>query len=272
MKAKFVRIVIALLLVTIATLVISAQDSEYTAVTGVATDEGIEFPSEIPAGFVNLVFENNRSEREFAAGIARINDDVTMEQFMAAASAENPMEAVAMVSLYGGMGVAPGESASYTVNLTPGNYLLLEFGEEEAGPSDFSMFTVTENDMEPMAEPEADVNLALVDFGFGVPGFISAGELVWHVENVADQWHEVVVIPLPEGIESVADARAAMESPDQPDIQPVLFWAPMSPGNEAWITLDLAPGNYLLLCFLPDLNGDFSPHMAHGMIQVFTVE
>jgi hypothetical protein len=270
MKAKFVLIVIALLIVTIATVVISAQDSDYTAVTGVATDEGIDFPEEVPAGLVNLTFENNRSEGEFTAGIARINDGVTMEQFMEAAAAENPMEAVSMVSLYGGTGVLPGESITYTVDLAGGNYLLLEFGEE--GPSDFTMFTVTENDMEPMAAPQADVNLALIDFGFGVPGFISAGEKTWHVENVGDQWHEIAMIPLPEGISSVADARAAMEAPDQPDIQPILFWAPMSPGTEAWITLDLEPGNYLLLCFLPDLNGDFSPHMAHGMMQVFTVE
>ena len=268
MKWKYVVSIVALLILA---TVVGAQDTaEIPTVTGVATDGAIEFPEEIAAGLVNLVFENNRSEGEFTAGVARINDDVTLEQFMEAASAENPMGAVAMVSLYGGTGAAPGESVSYTVNLDAGDYLLLEFGE--AGPSDFTTFTVTEGDMMDVAAPAADVNLAMVDFGFGVPGFISAGEQVWHLENVADQWHEIAMFPLPEGISSVADARAAMASPDQPDIQPVLFWAPMSPGAEAWITLDLEPGNYLLLCFLPDLNGDFMPHMDHGMIQVFTVE
>lgn len=267
MKWNYLFSILALLIIT---MIAGAQDAEYPTVTGVATDEAIDFPEEIAAGFVNLVFENNRSEGEYTAVIARVNDGVTLEQFMEAASAENPMEAVAMVSLYGGTGVAAGESTSYIVNLTPGNYLLLEFGE--AGPSDFKTFTVTENDMEPMESLQADVELALVDFGFGVPAFISAGEQVWHLENVADQWHEIVMIPLPEDISSVADARAAMAAGDQRDIPPVLFWAPMSPGTEAWITLDLAPGNYLLLCFLPDLNGDFMPHMEHGMIQVFTVE
>ena len=63
-----------------------------------------------------------------------------------------------------------------------------------------------------------------------------------------------------------------MASDNQPDIQPFMNWIPMSPGTEAWTTLDLQPGTYVLLCFLPDINGDFSPHMNHGMMQVFHVQ
>lgn len=264
------RFLVSIALLFIIAITVGAQDADYPTITGVATDEAIEFPEEVPAGFVKLVFENNRSEAGFTAVVARINDGISVEDFMAAASAENPMEALSMVSLYGGMNTAPGESTGYTVNLSAGNYLLLEFGE--AGPSDFKTFTVTEGDMMDMAAPQADVHLAMVDFAFGVPGFMPAGEQLWHLENVGDQWHETVIIPLPEGIESVSDVLEAMASDDQPDIQPVLFWAPMSPGTEAWVTVDLAPGNYVILCFLPDLNGDFSPHMNHGMVQVFIVQ
>ena len=35
--------------------------------------------------------------------------------------------------------------------------------------------------------------------------------------------------------------------------------------------MDLAPGEYTVLCFLPDLNGDFSPHLTHGMVASLTV-
>ena len=33
-----------------------------------------------------------------------------------------------------------------------------------------------------------------------------------------------------------------------------------------------APGEYTVLCFLPDLAGDMSPHLAHGMVRTLTVE
>jgi hypothetical protein len=37
-----------------------------------------------------------------------------------------------------------------------------------------------------------------------------------------------------------------------------------------YFTADFAPGNYALVCFLPDAK-DGKPHFAHGMIQQITV-
>ena len=38
--------------------------------------------------------------------------------------------------------------------------------------------------------------------------------------------------------------------------------------------LDLAPGRYVLICFLPDAPPprDLQPHFVHGMIKEITVE
>ena len=255
-----------------------AQDPEipeYPVVNIIGTDEGIQLPpvpeGGVPAGLYTFQVTNNQTEGEFAGIIARITDGVTMEQFMEAAAAEDPMGAIAMVSLSGGLPLQPGESTSYILRLVPGNYIVVNFADE-GPPSDAATFTVVEGDMTNEVEPNADVNLAMVDFAFAIPGFMPAGEQVWHLENVGDQWHETVIMPLPEGLASVSDVRELMASGSEPDVQPAFFWAPMSPGGEAWVTIDLAPGNYVVLCFLPDLNGDFSPHMQHGMIQVFTVE
>ena len=272
MKWKSLFSVIALLIMAFAVSAQDAAGADIPTVTITATDDAIDMPAELPAGFVNLSFENHRAEATFSPEVARLNDGVTMEDLAAAMGGEDPMAALPLLTLYGGSSIAPGDSLSYTTELTAGSYLLLEFDESGTSPSEPKMFTVTENGAGAMTAPEADVTLALIDFGFGVPAFISAGSHTWHLENVGDQWHEIGLMPLPEGISSVADVRAAMESDNQPDIQPILFWAPMSPGTEAWINLDLDPGNYVLLCFLPDINGDFSPHLAHGMIQVFTVE
>ena len=249
---------------------------EYPVVNIIGTDEGMQLPpvpeEGVPAGMYTFQLTNSRGDATFSSGLARINDGISMDEFMAVVMSENSMDAVAMVSLYGGAGdLAPGESFSYTVNLHPGNYLMLEFGPE-GPPSDLVPFIVVEGDMMDVVEPDADVHLAMVDFAFGVPGFMPSGEQLWHLDNIGDQWHEVAVMPLPEGVESVSDVMEMMASGSEPDVQPAFFWAPMSAGTEAWVTVDLEPGSYVVLCFLPDLNGDFSPHMNHGMIQVFTVQ
>ncbi len=46
----------------------------------------------------------------------------------------------------------------------------------------------------------------------------------------------------------------------------------MSAGERAWVQFDLAPGTYLVSCFIPDVNSDeHASHAALGMIQVVTV-
>ena len=46
--------------------------------------------------------------------------------------------------------------------------------------------------------------------------------------------------------------------------------AGMEPGMSQYFTASFAPGNYALICFLPDAK-DGKPHFAHGMAQQITV-
>jgi hypothetical protein len=46
--------------------------------------------------------------------------------------------------------------------------------------------------------------------------------------------------------------------------------APMSPGNTNYLMLDLQAGNYITLCFVPDMATGM-PHFMMGMIAGFTV-
>lgn len=47
----------------------------------------------------------------------------------------------------------------------------------------------------------------------------------------------------------------------------------MSPGQSNYVTLDLTPGEYVAICFMPDHRGDATdqPHFMLGMMQNFTV-
>ena len=241
-----------------------------------ATNDGVETPpvpaDGVPAGMYTFKFTNERSDSSYSPIIARLNEGVTMDAFTEALGVDDGFGAVFLVTLYGGTEVMPESSATMTTELLPGDHLLLEFSPE--GPGDFTPFVVAENDMmEETTQPEADITLTMVDFAFGLPPVIPAGELVWNIENAGEQWHEAVIVTVPEGT-TVEDIIAASENPEvaMGDSETIFFWAPMGAGVESWTTIHMEPGNYAVLCFLPDIAGDFTPHLMKGMVQVFEVE
>lgn len=57
-----------------------------------------------------------------------------------------------------------------------------------------------------------------------------------------------------------------------PPFEPIAFWSPMGAGAQAWVEWDLPPGEFTVLCFLPDLaDGQGTPHLMHGMVRTLTV-
>ncbi len=46
--------------------------------------------------------------------------------------------------------------------------------------------------------------------------------------------------------------------------------APFKGSESLYLEVDLTPGNYLLVCFVPDAN-DGKPHLEHGMIMPITI-
>ena len=240
-----------------------------------ATDAEIQMPpvpdEGVEAGPYKFEFGNTRTEASYSPDIARLNEGVTMDDFNEALATDDGFGAVSLVTLLGGPEIMPGQTSSMTVELVPGEYMLMELGED--GPGDIIPFTVVEGDMtESMAAPEADVTLNMVDFAYDMPTTIPSGELLWHVVNSGEQWHEAAIFRVPEGttVESMLSGEQSDE--DGEEYGQVFTWSPMSEGAEAWATVSLEPGTYAVLCFLPDLNGDFAPHVDHGMVQVFTVE
>ncbi len=93
---------------------------------------------------------------------------------MAAFEAEGPPE---WAQFYGNVTAEPGQKASYIVELTPGNYALLSFGQAEDGPPDVAQgmiatLTVTEAPAgtAEVELPQADAEIDLMDYAFVVRG------------------------------------------------------------------------------------------------------
>ena len=237
-------------------------------------DDGVTFtPSDISAGITTLVFDNERTKAPFQGLIARFREGVTMDDLKAAAG--DQLATVQLLRLYGGVVVPPGTQKSIIADLKPGTHVFLE------SPTLRTFFEVGPASMDSAAQPEADVTLAMVDFAFGTPSTVAAGEQLWHIQNVGQQFHEAIMIKIDENTtsEEAAALLTTVVTPtgqfaeDSP-AQLVFAWPPMDPGENVWVTINLEPGTYAIGCVLPDLTllPEMHTHLEHGMIRIFTVE
>lgn len=278
-----VRLVLlmAALLAVLALPALAQQTRDIPQIAVDNTAEGMTVAGEVLEGLNTFAF-NNPAEVPFIPVVARLNEGVTIEAFTDAMMSADFFAIFEVITLLGGPMVEPGESAVVTYEFTPGEYLLLDFANEEAA---FEQFTVAEGDGDAAAEPEADVTVRLFDFAFSLPLELSAGEQTWLLDNQGMQWHELGIARIdPE--QSVDDYQALLrnlaagagpESEDEGGPESVFFWLPMNEGERAWVTLDLEPGTYVIACFLPDVLGEMigEPGHAHadlGMVNIITVQ
>lgn len=241
-------------------------------VTVEVSDTAVTAPAEVPAGLVAVTVENS-GQAPHGPMFARLNEGVTLEQFMQTLQEdESGASAVALVTLLGGGQATPGGSVRQVIDFKAGDHIALDFGQ---GPPLITSFAVAAGEGAAAAEPMAAVSADLLDFAFALPDQVKAGEQTWKIENKGGQWHEMAIFKLNEGA-TVADVMAMMSQEEPPEGPPpfeqIAFWAPMSAGEKAWVTLDLDPGEYTVLCFLPDFASDPpKSHLEHGMVRTLTV-
>jgi len=259
------------------TSVVPEDTTTLNEVIFTAVEYSFTGPESIPSGWTRLTLDN-QGELSHDLMPVRIEEGKTIDDVMAALEAEGPPE---WATLYGQVTAEPGQSASYLVDLAPGNYVILSFGGSEDGPPDaaqgmINTLTVTEaeNQVSEADLPQADVAIDLVDYSFVVNGDIGTGEQLLHVRNTGTEMHEVIAFRLKEGT-SFADFQAMLASDEEPEGEPPFVdvgGTLLSPGVSTYLTLDFAePGNYVLVCFMPSPEHEGMPHYELGMVQEITV-
>jgi hypothetical protein len=273
---KVIQIIFASLILSSAMTFAQEHNHALPQVVFKGLDYAFDSPDTIEAGLVTLEFENIGKE-DHHLQLARLNDGVTFEQFVSALQTESSA-ALALVETVGGVGVIqPGVTQSVIVNLQkPGLYVALCILPNAEGIPHLALgmikpIEVIAPENVSAETPEADLEVHMLDFGYDLPSQINAGKQTWEVFNAGVQPHELLIGKLKDG-KTISDVMTHLQNGEQGDA-PYAFQGGaqgMATGYSNFVELDLAVGEYVALCFIPD-PATGKPHFALGMVRPFTV-
>ena len=243
-------------------------------ITVTASDYSFAAPDSVPAGLTEIRLENRGTEMHHAM-LIRLDAGKTMSDLFASMKGEGPLPSWAR-EVGGPNTPGPGGESTAILRLTAGRYAMICVIPSPDGKPHVMKGMAKELVVTPAISNTSTANvrvsstMTLLDYAFQFSQPLKAGRQTIRVKNGAAQPHEVVVLRLQPG-RTPADMLAWMEKMEGPPPgAPVGGTTPMARGEENLITLDLAPGEYGLICFAPDAK-DGKPHFVHGMVTQFTV-
>jgi uncharacterized cupredoxin-like copper-binding protein len=225
-------------------------------VTFTATDYRYSGPSEIPAGLTAFRLENHGKELHHLV-IARLEQGRTLDSLLAAL--KNPGPPPAWLHFVGGPNAAePGDASNASTMMQPGHYAVMCFIPTAAGVPHVAKGMIGGLEVTPSTGPEAtgaapDLVIKLNDYSFDLSA------------------------PLTPGEHTIRGNRSRTWRPGRRRERKDLFlpssWVASlrwTRGESGEFTVTLEPGDYTLLCFLPDAKAG-KPHLMHGMAKALRV-
>ncbi len=244
----------------------------YTELYVQVSDSGFLVPGQVTAGRTLITLENTSADSRHST-LLRLPDSLTLQDLFADMGGDAPPAWYFSSTFVGFPGeVLPGERTRAVVDLTPGLYLIVD---DTVAP----FVVVPAEEAAEAPDPDARATVTLSEFAFAIPDGLTAGPQVWRVENPGAQPHELLLASAPSGttVDDVLAVFAADETASPipggltfDDLTPVGGIGALSSGGVGWAVLDLAPGTYVALCFVFDLEA-MAPHAFMGMVEVFTV-
>jgi uncharacterized cupredoxin-like copper-binding protein len=252
----------------------ATQPATPATVTVTAKDFGFDAPAKIPAGATRFELANQGKELH-QAQLIRLEDGKTFDDFAQAMKTPGPPPS--WVKWVGGPnGIAPGQRANATAVLTPGRYAYIcvipgTDGVMHVAKGMARPFEVTAATSGAAAElPAADVTIKLVDYGFESSQPLTPGRHTIRVENAGPQVHELVLLKLAPGKKTEDFGRWAESMKGPPPAEPLGGVVGLEKGGSGSFEVELTPGDYGFICFIPDAK-DGKPHLMHGMMKTIRV-
>lgn len=249
------------------------------ALTIRAKDFAFTMPDTVPAGVTTITLVNDGPDVHHAEFI-RLDSGHTAADFAAGMKAmmasKNPPPPPAWVVMSGGPNPPmPGAQTTATIDLAAGNYVVVCFVDSPdhvphvAKGMAHPLIVVATTGAAP-AFPTSDIAITTTEYGFAFSDTVRAGHHTFEVKQAGAQPHEVVLVKLAAG-KTPADLgkwAATYKGPMPGTIMGGV--SPLMPGMRSQFTADITPGNYVMLCFVPDTK-DGKLHVEHGMVMPFTV-
>jgi hypothetical protein len=247
-------------------------------VTIIAKDFSFLMPSQIPSGYVDITLQN-QGKADHQAQFVNLGS-MTLDEFKADA-VKTDIGAVKPGTIFvgGPNDAASNKATTATVKLDPGSYAVVCFipgadGKPHAAQGMISQVQVVKMATSVETAPTAASTIILGDFSFTLPAGFTGKGLV-EVSNQGTEVHELNLFKLAPGV-TEAQAKTALLAQGPPPAGPPPFTeivgtTGLTPQQHAWLSMNLAPGNYLLVCFFPDPKKGNIPHILEGMIKEFTI-
>ena len=244
------------------------------SMTITAWDYAFDAPDTAVAGFTEITLVNKGPELHHVQ-LIKLGAGKTLSDVFAALQAGGPPPA--WVTDVGGPNTpAPGATAVASVELEPGRHAVLCFIPSPDGKPHVMKGMAREIVVVPAprkgARPAsgAVTTMTLSDYDFTLSEPLRAGKQQIRVRNVATQSHEVLLVKLEAG-RTIADIVQWVEKPQGPPPGlPLGGTTGIASGGENIVSVNLEPGDYALLCFIPDAK-DGRMHLLHGMMKQVTV-
>jgi uncharacterized cupredoxin-like copper-binding protein len=123
-----------------------------------------------------------------------------------------------------------------------------------------------------LAQAPQIVIVRATDYKFDAPDSIPSGTTSLRLENAGREVHHLWLVQLKNGrtYDQFLKAMDSWSAPKMPDwVADVGGPNDVSPGLTASAIVTLEPGSYVLVCYVPAVDG--KPHVMHGMLKQLTV-
>lgn len=224
----------------------------------VARNYSIQAPRSVAAGLVSVRLVNRGQEPHYARFL-KLAPGKTLADF-AALRQQGGRGAEWLVPAGGVAPVSPGDSAELALRLAPGHYVVLcgypgRDGRPHVDHGMMAEIVVDPTSNGDAAMPRHDLELRLGDGAMTWSAPPAAGRHTILVANTGTQTHQALLSRLPDG-KTLADEKAwfADFRADRPGA-PAGGVIELRPGERVWLTVDLPPGRYALLCHVSSPGG-----------------
>jgi uncharacterized cupredoxin-like copper-binding protein len=250
-------------------ILVAAQGAHAQALRYVATDYAYAGPATARPG-VNAITLVNHGRQLHHMVITRVPDTLSVSRLYVMMIANTIPPDLQVPDVGGPNAIGPGDSTTTWLTLEPGRYMLGCYLVAADGKLHLmhGMFNQLDVSGTPLntREPATDVEIAAREYSLIPSHPLRAGMQTLRFRNAGTMEHDLQLAKLEHGVTAERAARR-IDGDTTVAAGDVVFMGGVSglqPGHTAVTRVRLAPGRYLLYCWVPGDQG--VPHYRHGML------